>query len=448
MATPKYAWVIAIGCFMMGCVTMGCMNCFNYALVAISQEWGITTASLAVVASVYTLLCNGFSWVAGLINNKIGPRLTISIAMFGNGGAVLLVGLVAHSLGMLVFLYALAGAFAIALVGTVMPKLISDWFAPQHRGKCNMFYTTGPTVMGTVLGIVAPILLVGYGWRTLYYAMGCFILFCGIIFFLLVRDTPAKMGTIAFGYTEEEAAMLVESLKEASAKTASVKDALKKILTYKYTWVFGIIYACWIAYFATYSTYFTAGLMVSGIDPVKVGLINSVLSIVTVASQILFAVASDYILSRKTILAIICIGHGCLQIGLYFLLKDGVANVSMGLIFAYMIIIGIFKGQGALMNTINVEVYPPSLRAVGPGFVATICTLGSSGGPLIGAAVIASMGDFTLAYLLFSGPCCIAASILLRLFIPATGGKHGDPLAIKEAQETLGEEAVAAAMSK
>ncbi len=432
----------------MGCVTLGCMTAFNYALVSIAEEFAITTASLAVVASVYTLLCNGFSWVAGLVANKLGPRLTITIGMIGNGGATLLVGIVAHGLGMLIFLYALAGAFATTLVGTVMPKLISDWFAPSHRGKCNMFYTTGPTLMGTVLGIVGPILLLGYGWRSLYLALGSFVLACGVIFFLIVRDTPAKLGTHAFGYTEEEAAMLVESLKEASEQTHNTGAALKKILSYKMTWIFGFVYMLWIGYFATYSTYFTAGLMVSGIDPVKVGLINSVLSVVTIGSQILFCTISDYILSRKTILGIICVVHGCLQLGLYFLLKDGVMNVSMGLIFTYMIILGIFKGQGGLMNTINCEVYPPSLRAVGPGIVATICTIGSSGGPLIGGAIIAAMGDFTLAYLLFSGPCCIVASLLLIFFVPKTGGKYGDPLAIKEAQETLGEDAVAAAMQK
>ncbi|MCR5845350.1 MAG: MFS transporter [bacterium] len=422
------------------------MTIYAYALVSIAEEFAITTASLAVVASAYTLMCNGFSWVAGLVANKVGARLTIAIGEIGNGAACLLVGICAHGLGLLVFLYAIAGAFATTMVGTVMPKLISDWFSPRHRGKVNTCYSIGPTSVGALLGIIAPMLLMGYGWRSLYYTVGLFVIACGVFFLLVVRDTPAKMGTHAFGYTEEEAAMLVESLKEASTKTATTKSALKKILTYKFTWIFGIVYMCWIGYIATYNTYFTPGLMTSGINPVTVGLINSTLSVIGICSQIFFTTISDYVLNRKLILGLLCLVHGSLQLGLYFMLRSGVGGTSTGFLFTYMIILGIFNGQGAIINTISCEVFPPSLRAVGPGIVATVCTIGSAGGPLVAGAIIASMGDFTLAYLLFSGPCCIAAALILFIFIPKSGGKHGDPLAIKEAQETLGEEAVAAAM--
>ena len=435
-----------MGCFCIGIVTMGGISVFNYCMAYMAMDFGIDATGLAIVTSTYTLFCNGLSWFAGIVCRKLGPRLTIGLGMCGNSIAQICTGLFANGVLSTVICYSFAGAFACTLVGSVMPKLISDWFSPRHRGKCNMFYTMGPTLMGALLGIVIPILINGPGWRTCFYGIGGFCLLLGIIFLLIVRDTPAKLGTYAFGYTEEEAAMLVESLKEQDQIQNTTGKALKKVLSYPMTWIFGIVYALWMGYFAGMNTFGNAALIEIGFDITFIGAINSVSSIVMVGSQLLWSTMSDYVWNRKAILALICIIFGAMMFGLFYILGHQGTSVNHVFFFGFMIVYAIFGGQGALMNTINCEIYPPSIRAVGPGIVATISMIGSVGGPLVCAAVVRGFGA-TFGYLLFTGPCQIVAAILLWILVPKTGGKHGDPLAIKEAEETLGEEAVAAARS-
>ena len=448
MTSPKYAWVIGMCCFCIGIVTMGALTAFGYTMIGMAEDFGAQLSDLAIITSLYTLFSNGLAFVAGMIADKIGPRFTIGIGMLGNGVMILCAGVISQTLLVCVIFMCAAGAFASALIGSVMPKLISNWFAPNSRGKANMLYTMGPSISGAVFGIVLPIILMSGGWRMIFTTIAAINIILSIIFLLLCRDSPAKMGTIPFGYTEEEAAMLQEA---ADAKgTANTGAMLGTVLKYPLTWLFGISYALWMAYFATMNTYGTPSLMFIGIDTQIVGLMNSIAMVVVVFSQLFFSAMSDRFLSRKSWLSIVCFGHVALQIIWFFVLKGiyeagGEANVPF--ILTFQVIMGWFTGQGALMNTINTEVFPPSMRAIGPACVATITLLGAVFGPLIAAQIIAANGQNPIYFAFFTAPALFIGTLLIQIFVPATGGKHGDPQAIKEARETLGDEAVLSRVS-
>lgn len=436
MASPKYAWVVGAMCFCTGICTMTGMTIFGYCMTSMVEEFGIQMSDLGIIASVYTLFCNGLAWFAGIINQKIGPRLTMGFGMLGNAVFVTFIGLFASNAAMVIGFYCGAGAFACTMVGSVLPKLVSNWFAPNHRGKAMMLYTCGPSATGAVLGIVVPIILLNQGWHFVYIYCGGFCFILGVIFLLLCRNSPRDMGTIPFGYTAEEAQRLYD--------TADVKDAegqaklWKEILKNKTMWIFAIVYSLWMAYFASMNTYKTASFMAVGIDPVTVGLLNTMQTILVLVSQLLFSTLSDKFWSRNKFLGLLTAIHGCLQIGLFWILSTPVADMNMGFIFFYMACFGVAQGQGAIMNTINAEVFPPSQRATGPAVVATITIIGSSLGPIFAGMVIAAFDQFTPAFVLFSGPCSIIAGIMLWILIPKTGGKYGDPEADKEVKNVLG----------
>ena len=449
MASPKYAWVMATCCFFTGIVTMGALTVFGYCMVGISEEFGCTVADLAVVTSIYTCLCNGLAWVAGMIADKLGPRWAMGGGMLINGLGTLLCGLFAGNVGMIIGFLAFAGAGASACVGSVMPKLINNWFAPNSRGKANLFYVLGPSLTGAAYGIVLPILLMSGGWRLVFNCIGGMNVILSLLFLLLCRNSPYDMGTIPFGYTVEEAAMLHASDEKAEA-LVDTKKVLVKVLKYPATWLFGIAYTCYMCYFATFNTFANATYMWAGVDPVTTGLFNTVTMVVVIFSQILFNSLSDKFWHRKGFLAVLMLAHAVLQFFLYgFLVSiyETGGQFDFGMLLFFMIILAFACGQGGLMNTINVEVFPPSMRAVGPAVVATITIIGASGGPLLGGLIIGMTGDMNYNFIWVTAISEIIGGILVYIFCPKSGGKYGDPRALEEAADMLGGDAVRSAVS-
>ena len=76
-----------------------------------------------------------------------------------------------------------------------------------------------------------------------------------------------------------------------------------------------------------------------------------------------------------------------------------------------------------------------------------LAIIGASGGPLIAGAVIGATGGMNYNYIWVTAIFEIVGAILVYIFYPKSGGKYGDPQALKEAAETLGGDAVRGAVS-
>ncbi|MGI6217279.1 MAG: MFS transporter [Coriobacteriales bacterium] len=446
MVTQKYAWVIGAMCFLTGISTMIGSMIYAYSMTSMAAEFGITLADMAIVSSIIPIFCNGLAFVSGMISQQVGVRFTMGFAMLGGAIMTVLTGLFVENLLMLCIFSAIGGAFSSALIGSVLPRLVSNWFSPAYRAKAMMLYTLGPTVAGVILGIVVPIILNGGGWRFLYEMMGVILIVIALLFLFFVRNTPQEMGTIPLGYSEEEAKALADTA--AVTDTAGGGTMLKKVLKNKMTWIFGIIYTIWIMNFSAGNTYGTSSMMSIGIDTTIVGLLNSMTMVIALISNILFASLSDKFLSRKFWLSILCIASGLIGFVTYRILCTPIDQLSIPLLFVVSGIGAFTMGTGPIINTINAEVFPPSQRAVGPAFVATLCIIGGVVGPLVSAQFIRMFNNFAPSYMLFSCSVIIIAGILFYIFIPKTGGKYGDPMAEKEVQEILGKNPAAAVQAE
>ena len=433
-ASPKYAWVVAVACFLGGiCVITG-MFMYGYNVAFIAEEFGVQVADLAIATSLYGALGTGLATVWGLIGNKLGARLTMTIGMVGLGVFLVLCGTpINQSPVTFIILYSIGGALAATLGGAITPKLIASWFAPNHRAKGMMINTLGGSGSGAVLGIVVPIIIMGQGWRGCFMTMGFVCIVCGILFFLLCRNSPESMGTHAFGYTAEEAERM-SALAEASEAQISEqgnRKLLMEVVKSPITWLFGIAYIIWQFYFMGAQAFQTPAILAAGFDLVTVGLIGMFNMVCLMVSQVLFSTLSDRFLSRKAFLAGLCIICGVLQLGVpFFLSQPGVVE-NPTILIVYMCVIGLTTGQAAMLNTLMAEVYPVHLRGTGPGVIYTISLIGTFFGPLIAAAIVNAAGGDMFVNFYFIGICLIVSGIIYFVILPKTGGKHGDPLAEK-----------------
>ena len=430
MATSKYAWVIAFLCFLAGVTFMTGIMMYAYNVSFIAEGLGVSVEELAMATSLFGALSTGCAFIAGMVGNKIGPRLAMGGGMLGMGILFVLIGLIVNDVMTFIILYAFSGVFGATLTASITPKLIASWFAPNMRAKGMMINTLGGSGVGALFGIILPIFLLNFGWEGCFEIMGVVIIVFSVIFFLLCRNTPESVGTHAFGATEEQ--------KKEYAAVAAVhldtKTVIKQVLKMKITWIYGISYIFWTFYFTVSNAFQTPAILACGYDITTAGFIGTCTMICLMISQALFSSLSDKFLSRKTIMGLMAIGNGAMQFGLMWIL---LAGVDIPILIVYVCILGLITGHAALLNTMMAEVYPPSLRAVGPGVISTIAIIGTFFGPLIGAAFVGFMGGQLPYAIPFAGAMLIISGLMIFFMFPKTGGKYGDPMADKEAAEIL-----------
>ena len=71
--------------------------------------------------------------------------------------------------------------------------LVAHWFALKERGRATAFWWIGTMIGPMIMGLVVTFLIVNFGWRAQFYAMGVLALILPLpMVWFLVRDRPAE----------------------------------------------------------------------------------------------------------------------------------------------------------------------------------------------------------------------------------------------------------------
>ncbi len=197
-----YAWVICIaGSLIMLCCMGLCSNIFAVYLPFI-EESGLTGAQGSMIVSVRCISAFVCSFLVTAFYDKVSLRLgsaasvlagTFSSVLFSVGGSPAMY-------------YAAAAVAGISYgFGTVVPVslLMGNWFR-KHLGLAMGIGSAGS---GLASILFAPLITAGvlrFGLRTVYLLQGAFIALCAAAVFLLVHDSPEKMGLEPYGVDSGE----------------------------------------------------------------------------------------------------------------------------------------------------------------------------------------------------------------------------------------------------
>ena len=71
--------------------------------------------------------------------------------------------------------------------------LVANWFALKERGRATAFWWIGTMIGPMIMGLVVTFLIVNFGWRVQFYAIGLLALILPLpMVWFLVRDRPAE----------------------------------------------------------------------------------------------------------------------------------------------------------------------------------------------------------------------------------------------------------------
>ena len=127
----------------------------------------------------------------GWLVNRIGARKAVAASLIVWGVTCFWSG-VASSYGSLLASRIVLGLGEAALYPCSL-ALIAHWFALKERGRATAFWWIGTMIGPMIMGLVVTFLIVNFGWRLQFYAMGILALILPLpMVWFLVRDRPAE----------------------------------------------------------------------------------------------------------------------------------------------------------------------------------------------------------------------------------------------------------------
>lgn len=189
----RLRWLLIGWMFMVSAVAYLDRVNVSIAGQALQKDHGLTDVQLGWVFSAFLIGYALFQVPGGWLADRFGPRLVISAGVVWWGLFTTLTALVPS--GMASSLALLIGTrFVLGLGEAVLfpssNKLVSAWIPSSERGLANGLIFAG---VGAGAGVTPPLIiyvLSRWGWQCSFYVSAGIGLAVGLIWFLLVRDTP------------------------------------------------------------------------------------------------------------------------------------------------------------------------------------------------------------------------------------------------------------------
>ncbi len=381
---------------------------YNFTIVTLIKEWGLTTTETGLVASS-TVIASALGGVLfGWIADRIGRMKALTMT-------ILLYSLATGACGLSQNIWQLMAARLLVGLGmggewSAGAALISETWPKEHRGKAMSIMQSGYAVGGLVAAFIAGPIIQTYGWRILF----------------VIGILPAVMVYWIRRHVEEPAIWKNQNLEQATGNTGtsvSILEIFRGNLL-KVT-VIGSLF-CIVGLGASYpiSIWLPAYLGTpvakggAGLPIVQSSLYVMPYYIGSILGYWVFGFLSDTI-GRKRSFALYfvvaavaipaCLMAGTQNLALFFGLLTLVGFVA----------VGFYGGFGAVLA----ELYPTHVRGTGQGFCYNLAR-GIAAFAITGAGALANSMGIGKA-LMYSGGIFILA-LIATMMLPETKGKELD----------------------
>jgi MFS family permease len=197
-------------------------SCLPVLFKEISDDLGLSLVQIGTIWGISNLGGVFISIVAGLLSDKFGVKLVLSVfsIMVGISGALRGISDTYFVLALTVFIN---GVFRLVIPVT-MTKATGMWFKNEHLGLAmgitsmgmGLGLTLGPMISATIL---SPVL---GGWRNVMYFYGAISTLVGFLWVLIGKE-PRQTG-----------------LLKVTTDTIPLRQVLQKIIHNKYLWLIGL----------------------------------------------------------------------------------------------------------------------------------------------------------------------------------------------------------------
>lgn len=391
--------------------------------LSIREEFGITAAGIGALQSAWSLAFAFSQLPVGLIVDRIGSRRLLGWALVLWSVAQAAGGLFTGYMSFLMSRVFLGVFESPAFPASV--RTVANFFHPKDRGRPTGLYTIGGDIGRLVGTPLLTALLIAFGWRTMFVAMGVAGLLGAVAWFALYRDPDmAKLQGADREY------LAANKVGERSPVTVA---SWRRLFGYRSMWgmILGAFcsgYAIWM-----YGTWLPGYLeMQHHVSIAKTGL----LAMIPLGCSIVGSLVGGYVTDRLAHGGMGLVASRKLPAGAGYVASAAfcaAAAYSTGLapaltfISASMFFLAFAQsGKWTLITAIAPQSYSASVASI-QNFGSYI---GGTASPLITGLVVDATGSFALALWIGAGVMVAGAAlytVVVRDPIPLEGLEDGLP---------------------
>lgn len=223
-----YGWYVVFAGWVILLLEGGCQFSYGVFLTELCADlnWDKTTISGAY--SLFYFWHGAIGFIAGKLNDKYGPRITLLISIITYSIGYLLMFTVNAPWQIYLYYGIIAGTgFGFCVVPIL--STVSHWFV-KKRGIALGIAASG-VGMGTLL--IAPFtqfIVTRFGWRTSFVILAGILVIIGLPISRLMRLNPAEKGLLPYGVAEE---LTIEKKQSDKLLSNTVNFSLKQAINTK-----------------------------------------------------------------------------------------------------------------------------------------------------------------------------------------------------------------------
>lgn len=380
-----YGYNIVAAGFITQAVCIGAMFTYGLFFKELEQAFGWSRAVLSGASSLAFLVMGAMGFVAGTLNDRIGPRIILTLSGISLGLGYALMSRMQLP-WQLYLLYGLFVGIGFSTHDVITLSTVARWF---HRKRGMM---SGVVKVGTGAGqLVVPMLVAALiaqaGWRQAYLYIGVLTMGALVAAAQLMKRDPVDSGLRPDG----DHPMDPDQKQAATVPSLTLGEAARTLPFWNLCIAEFMIFSCML----TTIVHIVPHARDKGLDPAVAAAVLSTIGGVSMLGRITMGTANDRIGGKKSLI----IGFLILITALLWL---QVAN-SAWMLFLFAVMYGFTHGAlFTVMSPTIAEYFGTEFHGQIFGMVLFCGTLGGSVGPLLAGFIFDLTGAYRAAFIVLT----------------------------------------------
>ena len=390
-----YRHVITASCFSIQAIGIGAHISFGVFFNPLIAEFGWSRATLSGASSMAFFLMGLLSIFFGRLNDRIGPRIIMTITGVFFGMGLLLMSRLGFIWQLYLF-YGLIVGIGLSSIDVITLSTIARWFG-KDRGIMTGIIKIGTGVGYLAFPIAASLLILSYGWRTTYFIIGLAVMIILVSIAQLLKRDPSRLGPVEDWQTRKVV---------CKSNSANEGFALSEVLRTRHFWTIctaNLVFVFCAMIIVVHIVPHAQDIMISAAN--SAGILSAIGG-ASIVSRFITGIAIDRIGSKKVMVF-------CFFLLIAALLWLSIAR-SLWALYFFALIYGL--AHGGLFTAVSpmvAEFFGISSHGSILGVVVFAGNLGGSVSPILAGYIFDATGGYGLVY----GICLLMSVLGLALLI-------------------------------
>jgi MFS family permease len=397
-----YGYNIVGAGFITQAVSIGAMFTYGVFFKELEAAFGWSRTLVSGAASLAFLTMGIMGVVAGTLNDRIGPRIILSVSgTFLGIGYILMSQMSAP--WQLYLLYGLFVGIGFSTHDVITLSTVTRWFI-RRRGMMSGLVKVGTGGGQLLVPLVAAALIARFGWRQAYLLLGIFSLAGLVAVAQFMKRDPQSMGLLPDGDDLDNRSENRSQKQQSLTLAAAIRTMpFWNICIAEFT-----IFGCLL----TTIVHIVPHARDQGLEPATAAAVLATIGGVSMLGRIVMGTANDRIGGKQSLVISLT-----LLIGALIWLQ---LSVNAWMLFAFAVIYGF--AHGALFTVVSptvAEFFGTDSHGLIFGMVLFCGTLGGSLGPLLAGYIFDLTGTYRAAFIMLTAMA--AVGLFLVSFIRPGG---------------------------